>query len=73
MYSDYNAGNYNAGGYNQYPTGGLGDVGGGKDDKLAKVKDPLLATVRWLKRRSPREKLILSGAGAILVSRPAYQ
>jgi ER lumen protein retaining receptor len=51
--------------YPQYPTGGIG--GHDKpDDKLSKVRDPLLAIVKWVKRRSPREKLILSGAGAIL-------
>jgi hypothetical protein len=33
-----------------------------------RVKDPLLAVVRWVKRRSPREKLILMGACAVLVS-----
>jgi ER lumen protein retaining receptor len=31
-----------------------------------RVKDPLLAVVRWVKRRSPREKLILMGACAVL-------
>ncbi len=88
--------------YPQYPTGGIGGLDK-PDDKLSKVRDPLLAIVRWVsfqtdvlharlharlhghanaasgttfsgwfkckqvKRRSPREKLILSAAGAILV------
>lgn len=34
-----------------------------------RVKDPVLAVARWVKRRSPREKLILMGACAVLVSR----
>lgn len=32
--------------YPQYPTGGT--PGGEKDDKLAKVRDPLLAIVKWV-------------------------
>lgn len=31
----------------------------GSDDTLSKVKDPVLAIVRWIKSRSAREKLIL--------------
>lgn len=38
------------------------------DDKLAKVKDPLLTAVRWLKGRSQSEKLGLACVGAVLVS-----
>lgn len=53
MYSNYPT--------SSYPTGGLD-----REDKLAKVKDPLLAIVRWLKHRNPREKLLLSAGAAIL-------
>jgi hypothetical protein len=39
------------------------------DDKLAKVKDPLLNAVKWVKARSPQEKLILGCAAGVVVSR----
>jgi type II secretory pathway component PulM len=56
-----------------YPTsGGYPGSYDTQQDSSAKlkerVKDPLLAVVRWVKRRSPREKLILLGACAVLVS-----
>lgn len=37
------------------------------DDKLAKVKDPLLTTIKWLKDRSPQEKLVLGVVGALVL------
>lgn len=37
------------------------------DDKLAKVKDPLLTTIKWFKDRSPQEKLVLGVIGAIVL------
>ncbi|WIA12340.1 hypothetical protein OEZ85_012391 [Tetradesmus obliquus] len=40
------------------------------DDKLSKVKDPLLTAVRWLKGRSSQEKLVLgclAGVVALLI------
>ena len=49
--------------YPQYPT-----APSARDDKLAKtVKDPLVAIVRWLKRRNPKEKLALGGLAALVV------
>jgi hypothetical protein len=45
-----------------------GAGGSSVDDKLAKVKDPLLTAVRWLKGRSQSEKLGLACVGAVLVS-----
>jgi hypothetical protein len=38
------------------------------DDKLSKVKDPLLNAVRWVKLRSPKEKLALGSVAGIVVS-----
>lgn len=44
------------------------DYGQREDDNLKqRIKDPLLAVVRWLKKRSPREKMMLMGIGAVLV------
>ncbi|KAI8472336.1 MAG: P-loop containing nucleoside triphosphate hydrolase protein [Monoraphidium minutum] len=40
---------------------------GGDDDKLAKVRDPLLAASRWIKLRSPKEKTALCGLGGVLL------
>eukprot|EP00882_Tetradesmus_deserticola_P005581 GHRQ01005876.1.p1 GENE.GHRQ01005876.1~~GHRQ01005876.1.p1 ORF type:complete len:271 (+),score=51.02 GHRQ01005876.1:97-909(+) len=37
------------------------------DDKLSKVKDPLLTAVRWLKGRSPQEKLVLGCLAGVVV------
>ena len=42
------------------------------DDKLSKVKDPLLNAVRWVKQRSPKEKLAL-GCIAGVVVRTAFR
>jgi len=43
-----------------------------REDKLGKklLTDPLLNAVRWLKRRNPKEKLILGGVGALVVRTP---
>ena len=43
-----------------------------REDKLGKklLTDPLLNAVRWLKRRNPKEKLILGGAAALVVRTP---
>ncbi|KAK9814293.1 hypothetical protein WJX72_003536 [[Myrmecia] bisecta] len=38
-----------------------------RDDKLGKVKDPLLAVSRWVKKRKPAEKLALGCVGGILL------
>lgn len=38
------------------------------DDKLSKVKDPLLTAVRWLKGRSSQEKLVLGCLAGVVVS-----
>ena len=37
------------------------------DDKLSKVKDPLLNAVRWVKQRSPKEKLALGCTAGVVV------
>ena len=50
--------------YPQYPA----VAAQSRDDKLSKsVKDPLLALVRWLKRRNPTEKMVLIGLSAVVV------
>lgn len=50
--------------YPQYPA----VAAQSRDDKLSKsVKDPLVALVRWLKRRNPTEKMVLIGLSAIVV------
>eukprot|EP00879_Flechtneria_rotunda_P003395 GHRR01003623.1.p1 GENE.GHRR01003623.1~~GHRR01003623.1.p1 ORF type:complete len:328 (+),score=50.20 GHRR01003623.1:357-1340(+) len=53
------------------PTGPVGASSHShQDDKLSKVKDPLLTAVRWFKMRSPKEKLILgclAGVVALLI------
>mmetsp|Transcript_6274 Transcript_6274/g.13783 ORF Transcript_6274/g.13783 Transcript_6274/m.13783 type:complete len:280 (-) Transcript_6274:393-1232(-) len=38
----------------------------GSDDTLGKVKDPLVAVVRWVKTRSPREKALLGALAGVL-------
>ncbi len=40
----------------------------GSDDGGARIKDPLVAVIRWLKSRSPREKTILGCIAGVLVS-----
>jgi hypothetical protein len=40
----------------------------GSEDGLSKVRDPLVALVRWIKSRSPKEKAYLLGMAGILVS-----
>lgn len=37
------------------------------DDKLAKVKDPLLTLVKWFKDRKPQEKMVLGVIGGIVL------
>ncbi len=39
----------------------------GTDDTLGKVKDPLVAFIRWVKSRSPREKVAMGAALGVLV------
>ena len=46
--------------YNQFATP--------KDDKLGKVRDPLLIASRWLKRRSQKEKVLLGSVCGLAVS-----
>lgn len=49
--------------------GGGGDrSGGGAADAVGKVKDPILRVIAWAKSRNPREKSILGGAAALVVS-----
>ena len=58
--------------------GGGGMMGGGPssrpmqqqpaDDKLAKVRDPLLQAVKWVKSRSQKEKLAMGCVAGLLVS-----
>lgn len=45
--------------YNQFATP--------QDDKLGKVRDPLLTASRWLKRRSQKEKVLLGSVCGLLV------
>lgn len=40
----------------------------GSDDGISKVKDPIVAIVRWIKSRSSREKTYLGGLAAFVVS-----
>eukprot|EP00208_Stichococcus_sp_RCC1054_P002612 CAMPEP_0206148798 /NCGR_PEP_ID=MMETSP1473-20131121/37440_1 /ASSEMBLY_ACC=CAM_ASM_001109 /TAXON_ID=1461547 /ORGANISM="Stichococcus sp, Strain RCC1054" /LENGTH=290 /DNA_ID=CAMNT_0053546221 /DNA_START=877 /DNA_END=1749 /DNA_ORIENTATION=- len=43
------------------------DYGHKEDDNLKqRIKDPLLAVVRWMKKRSPREKMVLMGMAAVM-------
>lgn len=43
------------------------NYGASNDDNLKhKITDPLLAVVRWMKKRSPREKTILCGFAAVM-------
>lgn len=37
----------------------------GSDDGISKVKDPIVAIVRWIKSRSSREKTYLGGASSV--------
>lgn len=37
------------------------------DDKLGKVKDPLVKAVKYVKTRGPKEKLIMLGVAAFVV------
>lgn len=46
--------------YNQFATP--------RDDKLGKVRDPLLTASRWLKRRSQKEKVLLGSVCGLVVS-----
>ena len=46
--------------YNQFATP--------RDDKLGKVRDPLLTASRWFKRRSQKEKVLLGSICGLLVS-----
>jgi hypothetical protein len=39
-----------------------------RDDKQAKVRDPMVVVIRWFQSRTPRERLILGGLGAFVVS-----
>ena len=48
--------------------GGDRSGGGGAADAVGKVKDPILRVISWAKSRNPREKAILGGAAALLVS-----
>ena len=50
------------------PHHGAGRGGDDPDNKLAKVRDPLLAVSRWIKLRSPREKTALGALAGIVVS-----
>jgi hypothetical protein len=63
-----NQGSYNAA---AAPFGGGGPRVGpnqsSTDDKLAKVRDPLLQGVKWLKTRSPKEKTALGAVAGVLV------
>lgn len=38
-----------------------------KDDKLGKVRDPIVKITKWVRSRSLKEKAILAGIGALLV------
>jgi hypothetical protein len=39
----------------------------GTDDTLGKVKDPVVSAIRWVKSRSPREKMyMMAGAGVMV-------
>lgn len=38
-----------------------------KDDKLGKVRDPIVKITKWARSRSLKEKAILAGIGALLV------
>ncbi|KAG1652979.1 hypothetical protein FOA52_013782 [Chlamydomonas sp. UWO 241] len=38
----------------------------GSDDTLGKVKDPLVAVIRWVKSRSSREKVVMGAGAAVL-------
>ena len=42
------------------------------DDKLGKVKDPIAKATKYVKTRSPKEKLIMLIVAGILVSRMVY-
>ena len=38
------------------------------DDKLGKVRDPIAKAAKYMKTRSPKEKLVMLCAGGLLVS-----
>jgi ER lumen protein retaining receptor len=40
----------------------------GSDDTLGKVKDPVVAIIKWVKSRSSREKLMMGVAAGMLVN-----
>jgi hypothetical protein len=46
---------------------GLSETMGSDDGALTKVRDPVVAVVRWIKARSPKEKTYLGIAGAFVV------
>ena len=48
--------------------GGGGPSGVAADEVAKRVKDPLLKTVDWAKNRPPKEKAMLAGGAAVLVS-----
>ena len=39
-----------------------------EDEKLSKVRDPLVVAIRWFQSRSGKERLILGSLGAFIVS-----
>eukprot|EP00798_Chlamydomonas_sp_ICE-L_P024020 gene24020-9595_t len=38
----------------------------GSDDGMSKVRDPIVAVIRWVKSRSPREKTLLGAIGGFI-------
>ncbi len=40
------------------------------DDKLGKVRDPIAKAAKYVKTRSPKEKLVMLCAGGLLVRSP---
>jgi hypothetical protein len=46
---------------------GLSETMGSDDGAITKVRDPLVAVVRWVKARSPKEKTYLGAAAAFVV------
>lgn len=38
------------------------------DDKLSKVRDPMLNAVKWVKTRSPKEKMAMGVVAGLVVS-----
>jgi hypothetical protein len=70
-YGGYGGGGY--GGAAQQAGGGFGgqqhaaNANAHADDKLSKVKDPLLTSIKWFKDRSPQEKTGLGVVGGIFM------